>query len=203
MISVFRIYLGRSWHEQEAAERLRALFDTMPEFLHSVMLVPPEAAEMPGLTPEARRSAVRVAMTQAHVAILWGGPIARTDAWTDHEVHIARTGFRRRIPIIAVTPLEGGRHDTLAVRAADRVESWRATDIVYAIQEMAESAAAERRTLLRQLALEAQTGIPATLSARENGPLVTARALPTAEIAEAFAGLKALRAGIPLAKDPT
>lgn len=196
MISVFRIYLGRAWHENGAAGQLRTLFDTLPEFLHSVIVVEPEASDTPDQTDEARRAAARVAMTQAHVAILWGGPLSDSDAWTAHEIHIARTGFRRRIPIIAVTPPDGVNAPTFAVRAADRIERWHAPDIACAVQELAESAAAERRTLMRQLALEAQTTIPATLSpTREAGVHMPARALPMTEIAEAFASLRTARAG--------
>lgn len=194
MISVFRIYLGQAWHKHGAAANLRTLLDTMPEFLHSVIVLSPEAAKAAETSPEARRDAVRVAMTQAHVAMMWGGEAPRDDEWSTHEIHIARTGFRRRIPILTVTPPASSAHDTLSVRAADRLEAWHAPAIAYAVQELAESAAAERRHLLRQLKIEAQDTVPATLLPETRIASHLARTLPTHEIAEAFATFRANRA---------
>ena len=199
MISVFRIYLGRGWHENGRADDLRALFDALPEFLHTLVVLPPDAGGTEPVTPEARRAAVRVAMTQAHVAILWGGESKADDTWASHEVHIARTGFRGRIPVLAVVPPGVDTPDTFAVRAADRVEGWQATTIAYAVQEMAEAAAAERRELLRQLAAETEVSIPATLSPREMIVAVHPRKLPTAEIVEAFTNYRSARDRAPSA----
>ena len=104
-----------------------------------------------------------------------------------------RTGFRGRIPLLAVVPPGASTSEALAVRAADRVEGWQATSIAYAVQEMAELAAAERRELLRKLAAETEASIPAALSPRELVMGVRRRELPTAEIAEAFANFQSAR----------
>lgn len=199
MISVFRIYLGRGWHENGRVDDLRALFDGLPEFLHNLVVLPPDAGTMQLATAEERRAAVRVAMTQAHIAILWGGTTQEDDGWTPHEVHIARTGFRGRIPVLAVVPPGIDTPETFAVRAADRVEGWQANTIAYAVQELAEAAAAERRELLRQLAAETEVTIPAALSPREQVLGVRPRELPTAKIAEAFASYRAARDQVPRA----
>jgi hypothetical protein len=103
MISVYRIYLGRSWVTSGQVAPLLSQFDDLPEFLHAVASLPETGPEIETRDPAFRRAAVKVAMTQCHAAIVWGSTDDPAPEWTEHEMRVAKWGFRRRIPLLAVS----------------------------------------------------------------------------------------------------
>lgn len=195
MISVYRIYLGRSWVVSGEAPRLLALFDALPEFLHSAGLldVGPETAEA---SAASHRAAVKVAMTHCHVAVLWAGadPVP---AWTGHDIAVARTGFRWRVPTLAVRPPGTGVADAAGnavCAAADRVVGWSGIEIARAVQELAETAAALRRSDIERIAPPAFAAAAPLPRSDRIAETAAVRPLPTVEIIAAYTGLKAARA---------
>ena len=166
MISVYRIYMARSWVSSGEAERLRALFDGMPEFLHSVASMPASGTEIEVSDPAKCRALVKVAMSQTHVALIWGGCDDPAAAWTEHELLLAEKGFRRRIPILAV--VAPGREPASAIirRIADKTVGWSGVEIARAVQELAEAAAAERRSEIER----ASAPLPMHVAPRQRPP---------------------------------
>ena len=198
MISVYRIYLGRSWVASGEAERLLSLFDELPEFLHAVVSLPDSGSEIETSDPVQRRAAVKVAMTQAHVALIWGGSEDPASEWTEHELHVAETGFRRRIPVLAVVAPGKEPASPIIRRLADRTMSWSSVEVARAVQELAEAAAAQRRMELEQLSISDARDNRA--AHRSIAPAVPdhrdeERRLPLTEIVAAYDRLKAGRTG--------
>ncbi len=141
-INVFRIYAGRSWAQRDELARLQEMFDAVPGLLYAL----DSASDVPD--DENLRANLRIAMTQTHVALcLADTPDA--DPALAIEVELARTGFRRRIPIIAVRRPGTTHVNELLQRSADRVVPWDGSTIAYAIQELTEAAFAERRQRTR------------------------------------------------------
>ncbi len=178
MISVYRIYLGRSWVASGDAAALCSLFDQLPEFLHGMHSLPLDTPDAASLTAAERHAAVRITMTQAHVVILRAGDDEPPNAWTTEEIVTARTGFRHRIPILAVLP---PGHDATThphARMADKTVAWNNVEIARGVQELAEAAAAERRVMVER------SGRRNECSGEHQDP--AERALPMEQIAEAY-----------------
>jgi hypothetical protein len=140
-IGVYRVYMSHAWAAGDAGQRLLRELDEIPEFLYRVDTVEPGAVET-SVEDEERRAAIRVAMTQSHVALFLAGAEATDAGWLAEELALAREGFRRRVPVLAVVPADGPE----AVACdADRVLAWDAAAIAYAIQDLSEEARAEHR----------------------------------------------------------
>lgn len=207
LIGVYRLYLSAAWPEAtedstlDAPALLRQL-DGVPNFfyrrLESLSEHKSDAADL--------MVAVRVAMTQAHVLVL--PAIARRELLQslETELSLARQGFRRRIPILAVgQPLDmpSATHcDTSAW--ADRMVTGGGPEIAFAIQDLIEEATAERRADLRDTSVSDSTGTggrpvpdqwPAArpVSRPPLRPADTERSLPLDQIAASFFAYKAHR----------
>ena len=198
MIGVYRIYLGHSWKAAGQAPDLLGLFDSLPEFLHTATTLAESGDIQAGA---GRRAGVKVAMTQAHVAVLRGGTDPAPQ-WTEHEIQIASSGFRWRVPIVAVMPpdwdVTSDTATTPVTRIADRIVPWSAIEVARAVQELAEAAAALRRSDLDRILPPAPTPVPGiATTGPETRHAITAavRRLPTAEIVAAYNRLKSARSG--------
>lgn len=199
MISVYRIYLGRSWVPSGEAERLLSLFDELPEFLHAVVSAPDSGSDSETLDPLQRRAAVKVAMTQSHVALIWGGSDDPAAEWTEHELNVAESGFRRRIPVIAVVAPGREPASPIIRRLADKTVGWSGVEIARAVQELAEAAASQRRSELDQLSISLSRDVRADQRDLAPTPFESVvnseRRLPLTEIVAAYDRLKAGRSG--------
>lgn len=179
MISVYRIYLGHSWVAHGEAAKLCGLFDQLPEFLHDIHSLPLDAPEAASLTTADRHAAVRIAMTPAHVVILRAADADTGNPWTTEEMVTARTGFRHRIPVLAILP--PGREIASAadhVRMADKTVAWNNVEIARGVQDLAQAAAADRRVMLDRVARRSVDA--------DHGHAPRDRPLPIEQIAEAY-----------------
>lgn len=140
-IGVYRVYMSHTWAAGDAGKQLLRELDDIPEFLYRVDTVEPESVGTSVLDEE-RRAAIRVAMTQSHVALFLGGAEGTDAALLAEELALARDGFRRRVPVLAIVP--PGGPEAVAFDA-DRVLAWDAAAVAYAIQDLSEEARAEHR----------------------------------------------------------
>ena len=227
-IGVYRIYVSHAWDADPALARVIAALDAYPAFLYRIDRITPE--DLAVACEGGERSAVRVAMTQTHVML---APVGRPSDAHPHpalpqpsdahphpagahigkiELELARTGFRRRIPVLGIASPD---MDPAAVRPLgfDRVVTINPSALTCAIQELAEEAAAERRAAyamtLRQPPVElAQHRTTPAVAVRQllattapaTNPLATfapatagPRALPINDIVEAYRNLVASR----------
>jgi hypothetical protein len=186
-IGVYRLYLGLSWGRDGLRERLVRGFDLMTAFLYRIDCLDPGAAASPS-GPDLQ-AAVRIAMTQSHVALLRGQP-GHSDPALATEIALAQSGFRRRIPILAVTADGALPDDHPLRRAADRVMAPVPQDVASAVQELAEAANAGWRARTREkLAQRAPAALAADRSLAGGGAEAP-RALPVDEIARAYARVR-------------
>ncbi|MGE0767215.1 MAG: hypothetical protein AB7L90_12185 [Hyphomicrobiaceae bacterium] len=193
MISVYRIYLGRAWTVGGVGGELVKLFDGIPDFLYASCKLPEIGFEIEEMDAHARQAVLKIAMTQCHVAIVWAGADDPVADWTEHEIRVAQSALRRRIPILAVVP-EGQATSAPVARLADRTVAWSASEIARAVIELAVEAAEKRHlgrdgTAASRVAHDAHVG-------EENGTIDAAsrvRRLPVAEIMAAFRDLRAAR----------
>ena len=156
-IGVYRIYLGHAWGDGPASARLIATLDAVSAFLYRIDRIVPEdlaAAASAGhdlaghdLAGHDLAGTVRVAMTQSHIMLV---PVGSADADCharqigNLEKELARTGFRRRIPILGVI-LDDATGSAPDAQGFDGVVTLDPSTLTCTIQALAEAAAAERR----------------------------------------------------------
>lgn len=191
-IGVYRMFMSDTWRDAPETERLLAELDARPGFLYRLDRVPPTDAAR--LAEAEASAAIRVAMTQSHVALMLVEGIGRRQASALAEAMLARTGFRRRIPVLAVvgtsicTGTNIGRDvwDQIGALPIDRIVAWDADAIACAVQELAEEATRPTRQLAPVGSGALRPGSPFAVQPIEP-PL--ARVLPIAEIASAYVEL--------------
>lgn len=199
-IGVYRIYVGRSWTGTEALRRLAGVLDLLPAFLHRIDHVSDEdlAAAVASGGPDAVRDAVRIAMTQSHVALIDPSIQGKAPEITVLEIDLAQSGFRRRIPVLGVVPGGSTQETRLHSAGFDRIVPLEIFQMLSAIQDLAEQAAAERRRMNERLLgqpLRLVTSPTVNLPAQTPDAAVPEgpRPLPISEILAALADMKANR----------
>ena len=205
-IGVYRIYVSHAWGDGAALARLVAALDAVAAFLYRIVRVLPVDLAAAASLDYDLSGTVRVAMTQSHVMLIPVGLVAadRTDDKIGGiEKELARTGFRRRIPILGVaSSVATGslRENGPEAQGCDSVVTLDAATLACTIQELAEAAAAERRqanviTLARPLKDMAQKDMVPRQPEQRLPPSAAPvaklsgsepRPLPVAEILEAY-----------------
>jgi hypothetical protein len=209
-IGVYRIFFSHTWTHADTYGKIMRLLDQVPEFLFRTDEVPPGDPSHGASTEYELRSAIRVAMTHSHVMLALAGVEDCYGRWLAQEIDLARAGFRRRIPVLAVAPYGPVTEASLLASGADRVVPWEKTAIAGGIQELAETAAAETRKaaqsgLLRPVRRSPSQGgeageaaepkvRAAVTKAPPSAPDRIRRSMPVAEVGDALAMLKAVRA---------
>ena len=198
-IGVYRIYIGHALANDAILPRLTAALDATPNFLYRLDRVLEEDLQAGAVTEAGERGAVRVAMTQSHVMLVLTDAAAEADRLRPVEIELARSGFRRRIPVLGLG--ERDMDETLAqALGCDRIVALEAAWLACAIQELAEEAAAERRqanviALTRPLKNEApRCTEPAPMPTPRGIETSGERAVPFCQIVEAFEHLRSSRA---------
>lgn len=125
---VHHIYIASSPERSRFAAALLGLLDAHPELYYRIV---GELAESAAPDDEAR---TRVAMAAAHVVILLVGGAPGRNRQLTEELRLARDGFTRRIPVLAVLA-PGGTASDARVVDADRIVPWDGEGIVAAIEE--------------------------------------------------------------------
>ncbi len=184
-IDVFRIYLGFTWADAAAVERLTRGLDGVPGLLYRFdrpAVVSPESFA----DPEEAQSLMRIAMTQSHVCLVWADGARQKPGYLAIELDLARHTFRRRIPVVVIGERD---HPADAAIAADATVTWCPTSIATTVQQVAEAAAAERRVLYRHVTAKGafrsvpEATSPAGGGRNTDGPR---EHLPIAEITRAY-----------------
>ncbi|HEX4892004.1 MAG TPA: hypothetical protein VFV47_01855 [Hyphomicrobiaceae bacterium] len=187
-IGVYRVYMSHTWAAGDAGTRLLRALDDIPGFLYRVDTVEPGSVD--SSVPEAeRRAAIRVAMTQSHVALFLAGSEATDARLLAEELALARDGFRRRVPVLAVVPPGGTESVPFD---ADRMLACDAAAVACAIQDLSEEARAEHRRKVDAAEVKRSPSpvSPPPFARAESFDAVDIRPLPIAEIADALNRLR-------------
>jgi hypothetical protein len=191
------LYVGEGWMRTGASGRLTSALDRVPGLLYSVNSLPAGSEPVAEGTTDDIGFRVRIALTQAHAAILHPDDIARRSDETEVVIHLARNGFRRRIPLLAIAdgPLAPAVAD--GQTGVDRWVALRSEDIASALQDLVDqSAEGVKRLIERSADTPLDPHAPATTGRVAGIEAKAARGernLPVAAIMAAFEGLKSAR----------
>jgi hypothetical protein len=187
-IGVYRIFVSAGWGGAGDLARMSAVLDQMQALLYRFDQVADRDLQMALGDSSALETAIRIAMTQSHIALARLTPGGTSSLVELTERKIAHDGFRRQIPVIGV--VDGGDTDGIDALAhkVDRVVPLNADALAMAIQELTEQASADRRR-----ANEALLSRPMQLAAAESKPRDEMPVIPYDQIVEAYKALKAAR----------
>lgn len=125
-------------HEPE----LLALLDSHPEFYYRIVGNSASAGIIDG------EAGTRLALAAAHVVVVIADRAQDQSGRLAEQLRLAREGFSRRIPVLAVLVDEGAVPRTLGI-AADRIVCWNAEALVDAIVECCNLAPVYRKRAAR------------------------------------------------------
>lgn len=190
-ISVYRIFVSAGWSGADDLARLTAALDRMRALLYRFDQIGERDLQLALGDKPALETALRIAMTQSHVAVARIVPNSPPSLVELTERHIARTGFRRQIPVIGI--IEGGSSEAIdpIAHQVDRVVSLDPEVLAITIQELTEQASADRRR-----ANETLLSKPLDIVATEIKTGSGAPELPYEQIIEAFEELQTSRTPI-------
>ncbi|MFM9938078.1 MAG: hypothetical protein ACKVP7_01115 [Hyphomicrobiaceae bacterium] len=185
-IGVYRIYLGSTWADEAAVQKLVRGFDAIPGFLYRLDRLPRDTWTETSTDAAARRALVRIAMTQSHAVLMLRGAPASQAEDVAIELDLARNGFRRRLPIVEIAA-DANARTAPSTSAPDLVVGWEPADIACAIQQVAEQANADWRARSFAQAPPRQTPPPGPQPTPTVGETkAPVGGLPLAEITQAF-----------------
>lgn len=83
------------------------------------------------------RKAIRDQMIPCHVILILAGVYATYSSWINTEIALAKRGFTRAKPIVAIRPRGSERISVPVSQAADRIVKWNTESVVAAIRDLA------------------------------------------------------------------
>lgn len=185
-IGVYRIYASAGLSAGDLA-RLGKVLDQLPATLYRFDRVADRDLMEALGDAEALERAIRIAMTQSHIAIVRITPGAAPSLVELAERRTARSGFRRKIPVVGMVETGSVEGIELAEHEIDQVVPMDVDALAIAIQELTEQASADRRRANDDV-LKQPPQTPAIVV-----PVDGSQGLPYERIIEAYDALKASR----------
>lgn len=131
------VFISHSWKHGGHYDRMVGLLRRRPYFDFRDYSVPSwNPLDVPGSNAALKR-AITQKMEPCGTVLVVAGVHASNSSWMKEEIEIARNGFARPKPVIAVRPRGAERTSTEVIRQADEVVGWSADSIVEAIRRHA------------------------------------------------------------------
>ena len=135
-MKTYNLFVSHSWRYSGQYERLYGLIRARRYFAFRDYSVPQGDRIHDAANDAQLRRAIRDQMTPCHVVLILAGVYASYSKWINIEIDLAKEGFQRPKPIIAIRP----RGNTLISRrvreAADEIANWSTESIVRAIRRL-------------------------------------------------------------------
>lgn len=135
MSKTYNLFTSHSWAYSDAYLKLMQLLQTNG-FAHKDYSVPQNSPIHNASNDRQLYEAIKVQMSYAHVVIILAGVYATYSKWINKEIEIAKNGFARVKPIIAVEPWGSERTSKIVKDNADRIVKWNSNSVITAIKEL-------------------------------------------------------------------
>ena len=127
------LFISHSWKHSNHYERLVLLLEVRRYFDFKDYSVP-YYDRLDANTKRAIYNGIKAQMTPCSAVLVVAGVHASRSIWMPVEIEIAKTGFARPKPVIAVIPYGAERASTVATEGADETVRWNTESIVKAIR---------------------------------------------------------------------
>ena len=128
------LFVSHSWRYSNQYDGLVRLFQNRKYFDFRDYSVPPDDPIHHAKNDAQLRSAIRTQMSSCHCVLILAGVYATYSKWINIEIDLAKYGFAKAKPIIAVRPRGSHRISQTVREAADRIVGWNTKSIVEAIR---------------------------------------------------------------------
>lgn len=132
----YHLFISHSWAYSDAYDKLINLLNNAHRFEFKNYSVPKSDPIHNAPNAAALREAIRGQMQWAHTVIILAGVYSTHSKWINEEIDLAKNGFARSKPILAIEPWGSEKTSTVVKNAADRIVSWNTDSIVSAIREL-------------------------------------------------------------------
>ena len=136
MVTTYNLFISHSWRYSEAYENLVALLKKRQYFAFRDYSVPLDDPIHDAPNTTALRQAISNHMQPCHVVLISAGVYATYSKWINIEIDLAKKGFTKAKPIIAIRPWGSERISAPVRAAADKIVGWNTESIVSAIREL-------------------------------------------------------------------
>ena len=135
-MNTYNLFISHSWRYSDAYDRLVDLLRARPYFAFQNYSVPPDdPIHDAGNDTELRREILNQ-MRPCHVVLILAGVYATYSKWINIEIDLAKVGFNKSKPIIAIRPWGAERISAPVSAAADKIVGWNTESVVSAIREL-------------------------------------------------------------------
>ena len=132
----FNLFISHSWGYGAQYSRLVDLLENRGYFAFRNYSVPADDPIEDAGTDARLRRVIRQHMSPCHIVIILAGVYATHSRWINTEIALAKRGFRRPKPILAIRP-RGSQRISWPVRlAADEIVRWNTESVVGAIRRL-------------------------------------------------------------------
>lgn len=140
MSKQYHLFISHSWRHGEQYDRLIALLKHNEQIVFRDYSVPHQRPILDSPTDDLLFQAIRRKMATCSVVLILGGYYATHSKWINKEIELAKTGFAKPKPIVAIKPLKAKRLSRVVRENATVIVNWRAKSIVKAILALNEDA---------------------------------------------------------------
>ncbi len=130
------LFISHSWSYPEQYDRLVRLLNARPYFRFRNYSVPRNNPIHNTGTDDKLREAIRKQMGPCSLVLILAGVYATYSKWIDKEIDLAKSGFSKRKPIVAIEPRGTERTSAIVKESADRVVKWNTESIVATIRDL-------------------------------------------------------------------
>lgn len=133
---IYNIFISHSWSYGSNYSNLVNLLRQSSGFIFKDYSVPKDDPIHNTNNDAQLRQAIRDQMGPCSVVIILAGVYATYSKWINEEIALAKTGFYKAKPTIAVRPRGNERISQTVRDAADRLVGWNTQSVVRAIREV-------------------------------------------------------------------
>ncbi len=133
-MKTYNLFISHSWNYVDQYNRIVNLLRRRGRFAFRNYSVPPAHPIHYAGTDAQLRQAIRNKMAPCHVVIILAGVYATYSKWINIEIDLAKNGFSKAKPILAVSAWGNKRISTPVKWAADEIVGWNTESVVEAIQ---------------------------------------------------------------------
>ena len=135
-MQTYNLFISHSWRYGDQYARIYRLLRDRSYFAFRDYSVPQNDPVHNAGNATKLRQAIRNQMAPCHVVLILAGVYATYSKWINIEIDLAKKGFTREKPIIAIRPWGSQRISQPVRDAADRIVGWNTESIVAAIREL-------------------------------------------------------------------
>ena len=133
---IYHIFISHSWSYGSNYSNLVKLLRQSSGFIFKDYSVPKDDPIHNANNDAQLRQAIRDQTGPCSVVIVLAGVYATYSKWMNEEIALAKTGFDKAKPTIAVRPRGNERISQTVRDAADRLVGWNTQSVVRAIREV-------------------------------------------------------------------